>query len=196
MILNAPLRGRREAEGVRVDYPDQLVKGLALRVTSSGVKTWTLRYRNPAGAQLRWTIGAYPTVSLASAREKARNALRKIPDGFDPSAEKQEKREAGTFGELAEIYITEYAKPRKRSWRDDRRLLTNEVLPTWKHRSARDITRADVRELVEAVAARPAPILANRLRAVLHRLGSLQVRKALPHCRNEIPSARRRFASQ
>lgn len=157
-------------KATRIDYPDHVVKGLALRVTPSGVKSWTLRYRNSAGAQLRWTIGQSSTVSLAKAREAARNALRKIPDGYDPSQQKQERRAAGTFGELAETYIAEYAKPRKRTWRDDNRLLKNEVLPTWKPRSAREITRADVRELIEAVAARPAPILANRLRALLHRL--------------------------
>jgi integrase len=168
--LNARFVETVKAQTVRKDYPDHLVKGLALRVTPAGVKTWTLRYRNTAGAQLRWTIGQFDAVSLATAREKARNALRKIPDGFDPSQEKQTRRAAGTFGELADTYIDDYAKPRKRSWRDDRRLLTSEVLPSWKHRSAREITRADVRELIEAVAARPAPILANRLRALLHRL--------------------------
>lgn len=153
----------------RMEYFDADCAGLALRVTPAGAKSWVLLYR-VAKRLRRWTIGSYPTIGLASARDKARTALRKVPDGIDPALKKKERREAGSFGELADWYVEEYAKPRKRTWRDDRRLLNNEVLPTWKHRPARDITRADVRELIEAVASRPAPILANRLRALLHRL--------------------------
>jgi integrase len=153
----------------RMEYFDADCPGLALRVSPSGVKSWVCFYR--IGKRLRrWTIGNYSTIGLADARTKARNAIRKVPDGIDPALKKKERREAGSFGELAEWYIEEYAKPRKRTWRDDNRLLNNEVLPSWRHRPARDITRADVREIIEAVAARPAPILANRLRALLHRL--------------------------
>lgn len=42
------------------------------------------------------------------------------------------------------------------------------IRPQWRHRAAREIQRADVRELVQAVALRGAPIAANRLRALLH----------------------------
>lgn len=75
-----------------------------------------------------------------------------------------------TFGELATRYITEYAKSPKRSWKDDRRRLQSEVLPTLRHRVAREIQRRDARELVQAVAQRGAPIAANRLRALLRKV--------------------------
>ena len=64
--------------------------------------------------------------------------------------------------------LDEYAEPRKRSWKNDRALLKAEVLPHWKHRAMRDITRRDVRGLIKAVFDRPAPIHANRARACLH----------------------------
>ena len=113
MILNARSVESVKPKATRVT-PDHLVKGLALRVTPSGIRTWTLRYRNPAGAQLRWTIGTFPTVGLATAGP-ARTALRKVPDGFDPSAEKQEKRDAGTFGELATYIAEDFTQSRGRS---------------------------------------------------------------------------------
>ena len=47
--------------------------------------------------------------------------------------------------------------------------LGGEVLPYWKHRLARDITRRDVRERIEAIAKR-GPIFANRVRAMIHKL--------------------------
>ena len=79
--MNARFAATVKPKATRMDYPDHLVPGLSLRVTPAGVKTWALRYRNTAGARLRWTIGSFSSVSLAKAREKARHALRKIPTG-------------------------------------------------------------------------------------------------------------------
>lgn len=172
--LTARLVQSVKPRGARVEYVDRVVPGLALRVSPRGVKTWALRYR--IGRRLRrWTIGSAPTLSLADAREQARAALRRVPLGHDPALAKQERRDADTFGDVAARYLTEYAQPRKRSWKDDRRLLTSEVLPQWRHRPAREIRRRDAREVIEAVARRGAPILANRLRALLHKLFAFAV---------------------
>ena len=149
------------------DYWDAAITGLGLRVTPSGAKSWTVRYR--VGRRLRRsTIGRYPTLSLADARAQARAALRDVALGRDPAQAKRDARAAHTFGQLAARYLAEYAAPRKRSWKEDRRLLESKVLPPWRHRAARDIRRRDVRELVEAVARGGAPISANRVRALLH----------------------------
>ena len=153
----------------RLEYFDRRVPGLALRVSVAGGKSWVLLYRHHRRLR-RWTIGRYPTLSLADARDLARTGLRDAERGHDPAQAKQDAHDADTFQELADRYITEYAEPRKRSWKDDRRLLRTEVLPLWRHRPACEIRRRDVRELVEAVARRGAPILANRLRALLHTL--------------------------
>jgi len=45
--------------------PGQMV----LRVSPKGLKTFTFRYYNSAGLQKRYTIGHYPHLSLAKARE-------------------------------------------------------------------------------------------------------------------------------
>ena len=60
------------------------------------------------------------------------------------------------MAELVRRYVKEYAEPRKRSWKDDRRILHREVLPLWRHHLAVDIRRRDVRDLVDAVARRGA----------------------------------------
>ena len=158
----------------RREYFDRSVTGLALRVSPTGGKSWVLLYR--AGRRLRrWTLGRYPTLSLAEARDQARAGLRAVTVGNDPAHAKRERRDAVTVAELAERYLVEYAQPRKRSWKEDRRLLEHKVLPAWRHQTARDIQRADVRALVQAVAARGAPIAANRLRALLHTLFAFAV---------------------
>ena len=62
--------------GRRVDYFDGSLPGLALRVTETGHKSWTLHYRNTERRLRRLTIGNYPTVTLAKARKAAQRASR------------------------------------------------------------------------------------------------------------------------
>ena len=166
-----PGRARRE-------YFDENVVGLALRVSSSGIKSWVLFYRQH-GRLRRWTIGRYPTLSLADARERARAGLRDALSGEDPARSKREAREATTFADLAERYLSEHAKPRKRSWREDARLLRRDVLPRWGQVAAHEIRRGDARELVHAVALRGAPIMANRLRALLHKVYAFAIEQEI-----------------
>ena len=162
----------------RREYFDRVVTGLALRVAPTGTKSWVLLYRQ--GRRLRrWTLGRYPMLSLADARDRARAGLRTAAAGDDPAQAKRTQRDALTVGELAERYLVEYARPRKRSWKEDRRLLTHAVLPIWRHQAARDIQRADARALVQAVATRGAPIAANRLRALLHTLFGFAVAREI-----------------
>jgi len=158
-----------KARARQYDVPDSDVPGLALRVNLDGSKTWTVRYRH-GRRQRRMKIGHYPGMGLAAARKRARTELRKVDDGVDPAALKRERRNAETVGDLAKLYIAEYAKPRKRSWKDDDRMLEAEVLPQWAHRPAREITRRDVRALVDEIARHGFPIMANRVRALLSKL--------------------------
>ena len=170
VLLTDRYVARVAPQATQFDVWDRKVPGLGLRVSPSGAKSWTVRYR--VGRRLRrWTIGRYDRVSLAEARATATRGLRDVDlGGPDPATAKQERRDAESVGELAREFITTYAQPRKRSWKEDDRLLRVEVLPAWRHRPARDITRRDVRTLLATIAARPAPILANRVRALLHTL--------------------------
>lgn len=55
----------------RTSHLDTNVEGLELRVSRSGSKTWSLRYRLQGGERRRMAIGPYPLVSLADARARA-----------------------------------------------------------------------------------------------------------------------------
>jgi integrase len=153
----------------RVEYVDEKVPGLALRVTPNGAKSWTVRYRH-RGRLRRLTLGNVSVIPLVKARERVRDLLHDASKGADPATEKQAGRKAETIGELAELYIDKWAKPKKRSWKADDNLLRNKVLPRWRHRAIADITRQDVRQLVEQVAEAGAPIVANRVAALLSKL--------------------------
>jgi hypothetical protein len=80
----APAKGR-------VEYFDTTFPALALRVTDSGHKSWSLFYR-ANGRLRRYTIGPYPAFDPAPARKAASTALHKVQAGGDPAEEKRARR--------------------------------------------------------------------------------------------------------
>jgi len=116
------------------------------------------------------TIGPYPTLTLADARERAKAALHEAARGGDPAADKKAERLAETFGELAQAYLEKYAKAHKRSWREDARVIQRELLPKWGSRKAKDIKRRDVIALLDTIVERDAPIQANRVLALVRKI--------------------------
>ncbi len=68
-------------------------KGLYLEVAPSGGKWWRLKYRIE-GKEKRFSLGVYPDVSLALARERRDDARKLIANGIDPSAHRKATKEA------------------------------------------------------------------------------------------------------
>jgi integrase len=164
--------------GDRHEYFDQELPGLTLRVTERGAKTWTVMYRH-RGRLRRLTLGSASILAPAAARARARDVLYAAGKGSDPATEKSEGRSAETLQELAKLYIDKHARPRKRSWRADRNLLDRKILPRWRHRAIVDITRRDCLGLVEAVAEAGAPVVANRVAALISKLFSFALDRGL-----------------
>ena len=182
----------------RVEYWDDTLPSFGIRVSPAGRKsphgrkTWIVSYRRPSGSMTRLKLGTFPAVTLAEARLKAKAYLGHVEiDGRDPVGERHAERDAETFDQLAEIYMRKWAKqvsangrPRKRSWREDERQINLYLLPAWRHRKVKDITRRDVRELVEGIAERRlrkgttedgqdkvgAPIMANRVLSLVKKM--------------------------
>jgi integrase len=166
----APKTGRIEAR-------DLETPGFALRVTENGAKSWVLIYYFN-GRKTRLTLGGYPEMSLADARKQAREHRSEVENGKDPAAKKRSAQAAQTVGEAAEVYIERWAKPNKRTWAGDQWMLNKHVLPHWRDRKLRELQRADVIDLLERVA-KNAPILANRVRALLSKLFRFAISQAL-----------------
>src|SRR5580704_1016623 len=62
--------------------------GLYLKVTPSGTRSWVYRYRSQAGCHALG-LGSCNDITLAEAREKARDQRRLRLDGRDPLAVKR-----------------------------------------------------------------------------------------------------------
>ncbi len=153
----------------QVDYWDSTLPGFGLRVTYRARKTWTVMYRH-GRRKRRMTIGTFPSLSLADARDKAKDVLRAAAKGRDPAGERRDELAADTFGEMAEEYIRKHAMIRKRSWRKDRQILDHDLLPRFGHRKAADITRREVNDLLDGIKERGAPIQANRTLEIIRKI--------------------------
>ena len=153
----------------RLDYWDGKVPGFGLRISESGRKTWVVLYR-ASGRLRRYTLGTYPTLPLKDAREMAGDALQAARKGKDPAGDRKRERTAETFKELASRYLDEYAKKHKKSWKRDRNAINNDLNPAIGHLKANAVRRRDIIELLNKIADRPAPILANRVLEIVRRL--------------------------
>lgn len=84
------------------------VAGLLLAV-SDNAASWKLRVT--VGARRReMGLGGYPTVSLARAREKAREQVDKISDGIDPIEEKRELKNALRAAHFGQVKFEQAAE--------------------------------------------------------------------------------------
>jgi integrase len=158
---------RSPAEG-RLELADAACRGLWLRITASGTKSFAFRYRARGVRRVeRLTLGKYPDVSLRDARARADKLRAQIAAGKNPSAHKREAS-VRSFAALAERYLTEHARRHKRTAAKDERNLRLHILPHWAERDFGSITRADVIALIERLVSAGTPTLANHV----HRLVS------------------------
>lgn len=138
-------------------------------------KTWVFRYSFQEGnktVRKLMTLGQYPAVTLEEAHKEAAEARLKVARGIDPGAEiknaKVARKAAPTIEEaIRELYDEELKD--KRSGKETLRILSYDVIPHWGSRKVADITRRDIKLLLNGVKAR-APITANRVYSALSRL--------------------------
>lgn len=160
----------------RYEVHDLYCPGLSVRVTPEGRKTFTVKYRYGV-KQKRLTIGVYPRMPLAKARERAMDYLRQVDEGSDPS---QRRRQPGyKVRVIVEDFIRQHAKPRNRKWRENERVLDRELVAVFGERDIREIKRADVLELIDAAIERGAHYQANRILAYVRRLFNWAVERAI-----------------
>lgn len=131
------------------DITDEMTPGLALRITSSGVKSWSFRFRTPAGKTTRRAIGSYPAVRLAAARATAAKLRQQVRDGHDVRAPSLEARQANTLAAVVDRWERRQARQEKRSYGEARRILDLHILPALGGRQVQTIRRRDVIEVLE-----------------------------------------------
>ncbi|MBN8477839.1 MAG: tyrosine-type recombinase/integrase [Burkholderiales bacterium] len=171
--------------------------GLVLWVSPTGAKTWQYRYRHEGKGQLA-TLGRYPAISLAQARElraKAREAVRRgvhLTTAARVAKARKVAHSAATFGALAAAWVK--SESRRARWTPDYR---EEVEASLRNHLAAldplpvaDVTAAVAAPLLRSAEAR-APDMATKVRARLRAIMDHACEDGLITA-NPIPPARRR----
>jgi integrase len=120
-------------------------KGLHLLVTPAGARLWRVAYRF-GGKQKTLALGAYPDVSLKSAREGRDEARKLLANGIDPGEDRktqkaaQQERASHTFAAVAEKWFEKWETEVTASTaKAQRERLAKHVMPTLGPLSIADI---------------------------------------------------------
>jgi integrase len=162
---------------VRREVPDGLLPGLYLVIQPTGAKSWAARFRIEGRSQ-KLTLGRYPRLSLAAAREAARDALRQVAEGRDPrpapinASAAAAASERLMFADLVDSFLERHVQARNRpsTAKETERLLRRNVCPALGDREASTITRRDVISLLDGQVDGGAAVAANRTLAALSKL--------------------------
>ncbi len=169
--VRAPSSGQAE-------YYDRTLPGFGLRVSYAGAKTFFVMTRVHGAAKLmRVTLGRHPAITLADAREKARETMHVAGTGIDPrtvrldEARQRDLRRLSTFDVHVAEFLDQHADRRLRpsTAREYRRVLGGADVARWRGRPISDISRRDVRDLIEEISARGTPGAANLAFAYLRK---------------------------
>lgn len=145
--LSAPPRNAH-GKSQHVLYWDSKCPGLALRVTSTGIRRWVVSYQIH-GHERRMTLKPdFPDMSPTLARKRAIKIRTDAEDGIDRLAIKEEARQAHTVAEWCDDYLV-WAEDNKRpaSLREDRRHAKYIKAHFSKTKKFRDITTKEVEAL-------------------------------------------------
>lgn len=160
----------------QVEYYDKRLPAFGLRLSYRGGRSWFLMTRVD-GKLVRLTLGKYPLLSLAEARDKARGMARLVSEGKDPrkiAIEANRRREeelANTFEACAADFMEHYVRRRLRpsTQREYQRILRGPDTRSWRDRPVAAIVKRDVIDVLDAMERRGAPGAANRALAYLRR---------------------------
>jgi len=165
------------------DLYDSLCPGLVLRVSATGRRVWYVTHYKPGAKNKTWTpvvdpqsgSNVFPILEVGRARELAAELLKVAGTGKDPRAvvaaakTKQVEAAARTWADLGKLYVDVWARPRKKSWRDDESDIRTQ-LAEWATTPVVETTRQDVRRLTAAIIARGAPTRANRIHSLISKM--------------------------
>lgn len=157
----------------RQEIPDDLCTGLYLVVQPTGKKSWQVRYRH-GGVHRRMTLAAFPTLSLADARARARDVMAAASIGRDPAAEVKAEKAPKPKDDKNKIstLIGQFHKRHLKGLKSGdvvRRELDRFVVAPWGDRDIQSITKRDVIDLLDDIADSGRVVTANRVRAYLNK---------------------------
>jgi integrase len=143
--------------------------GLFMIIAPAGGKWWRLKYRFE-GKEKQLSLGVYPEVSLAKARERRDKARVQVADGIDPSQARKAQKAARTNKENTfESVAREWFEKFKPGWAPGHAIkikgrLENDVYPYIGQRPILEITPPELLMVLRRIESRGAIDSAHRTR--------------------------------
>ena len=159
-----------EAAGPR-DKPFELwdteQRGLLLKVTPTGKRIFMVFYRAPDGTKRKPRLGVYGQITLAQAREAARQMLGEVARQKDPSAERQQQRRAPDMRTLCDRYLHDVAAQHSKPsyLKQQRRMIETRIKPALGAMKVAAVARSDILALHNGL--KTTPYEANRVLSLL-----------------------------
>ncbi|WP_410689084.1 tyrosine-type recombinase/integrase [Citrobacter braakii] len=165
-LSNLPL----PPSGQRSTWHDTKTTGLQLRVSSSGVKTFSVYRRMKGGEPERITLGRFPAMTVEQARKAASIVNAEIETRANPAQVRRAVREEPTFNELFNLFIkgkrkrdgSALGERTKKDYADVLRLYLSKLSNT----KLSQITRSDVKSLHQRISHK-SPSQADRCLALI-----------------------------
>ena len=158
------MRGSKTRREIRDDY----LPGLYLIVQPSNAKSWAVRYRHE-GRTRKHTLGPFPQIDLAAAREAGRKALIEADAGRDPAIERPAVAVTlrAAINQFAERHLE--PKYRPKPLKEAKRLLEQFLLEEndWGNRKITEITSDELCALLEEIVTAGHPVYANRVYSII-----------------------------
>jgi integrase len=153
----------------QLEYYDRRLPSFGIRLSYQGSKSWFVMTRLD-GKLIRVTLGKYPALSLANAREEARRVICISAAGKDPRrirAEAKQKRQEGrrnTFQACADEFLERHVERRLRvsTHREYHRILKGHDTRIWRNRAISEISKRDVLDVIEGIEGRGSPGASKR----------------------------------
>lgn len=167
--------------GKRVEYFDSVVSGLGLRVTPTGYRSFFYRYRYNDKIK-RYTIGKFepPALTVANARDEAKELRVRVNKGEDPQGEKQREKHRvtpKTIGELSNLFKEQYInKELKPSTQTTYKSRLGKIERKFGKYSVDELTRSEIKRFLKGIAEKH-PYSANRVQAIFSKMYSFAIKE-------------------
>lgn len=153
------------------------------------VPKWLFRYRFD-GKQRVMSVGSYTALSLAKAREVARELSAKVDLGHDVAGEKQERKRdalarieaekaAWTVSKLCDEFFERVIFPKWKHPDIVRRRIENDIKPSLGKMKAEEVKPRDVDALLQQIINRGAPSIANDVLRWMKRIFDFAIKRQI-----------------
>ena len=159
--------------------------GLYVEVLTTGTKIWRYIY-SFQGKRPKLTIGPFPEISIAQARDVHALLRAKVAQGIDPVEERkrdeqariEEERRGVAFRDFAALWVKETLFYRSTSYRTQVvRFLDSYINPHIGDKSLHQVKAADVLKVMEGC--RATPVTADRCRVIVQQVYNYAIRKLI-----------------